>query len=258
MLPARGVGVQGCADSPSKSTNFHTCRGVLAEGMPHFVPGMIAEALLDLLSIRRNHQVRILGPSAESDVEGVHDMVSGLTQGVGPRAKDAASYSGFFSVVLKRLENFYSKDVVLADTAEASRKQSPSKAKTMYGLPAIRAHFAEIARMFELDEGISVTMSQLQPLKTYSWLLDEEQSQRVRSWIGVVASRFSTTSSLGQIADSSGDLSVVPAAQGAPAAASSSSSSGQTQRAKVQEARVVESQANMLRFFVGPKGQRTS
>ena len=64
------------------------------------------EALLGLMRLRRSDQVRALGAGVETEVDGVHDMVSNLSCGCGPKAKDVEAMSDFFKLVVKNMEHF--------------------------------------------------------------------------------------------------------------------------------------------------------
>ena len=67
---------------------------------------MLREALVELAKIQGSDELRALGPDMKVNVDAVYDLVQSLSMNVGPRREDISNYGHFFSLVLKRVENF--------------------------------------------------------------------------------------------------------------------------------------------------------
>lgn len=208
------------------------------------------------MAIQRSAEVKALGPSAEHDIEGVHDLLANLSQGVGPRPKDMATWNGFYMKVMKRVENFFTKEVPVEDAADKKLNLFAPKFKTKYGAEALIRHYLDVKLKFDSDEGCKeVSMAELQPLRTYGWLLSVEKAGHVKRWIGQVASRLgSAGTSKAAIADSVGGGAIAVAGL---AASSSSAALGKSpatsKKAQAQESKAADAHTNMLRFFVAGK-----
>lgn len=194
-----------------------------------------------------------MGLEVEHEVDGVQEILSNLSQGIGPKPKDIAQYSGFFQLVLKRLEHFYVRDVQREIPPGGQLKLGESRLVTVSGMPAIRALYTEVRAKFEQSE--CVPMSDLQPLRAYGWLLVKEECKEVTKWIGVVAASLAQSSGLQAIGHSAQtDCAIVSTdAVGAHASASSSSAAPLTKREQAKQAKSADATSNMLRFFSGSK-----
>ena len=117
------------------------------------------------MRIRKSYLVRALGRSKEVELDGVHDLLVGLTAGRGPQKKDIKDISPFFNSVLQRVPFFYTKQV--ADDAGGKSSIFGKNSKTLAGVLALQAHHAEISGLFADGLERAVSMGHLMPLKTY-------------------------------------------------------------------------------------------
>jgi hypothetical protein len=211
------------------------------------------EATLQLMGLRRSKLARILGPSSELEVEAVLDLVSHLSQGIGPRPKDVVAYDAFFLLIIKRVEHFF---VKMVPTPGCIFKSSTR----LVGLQAIQAQYDEVAlAMSAEDTSPTVTMSSLQSLKTWSYLLSLPQQLELKLWISKCIARISSPGVVsGAIADKaegkssgSGGASIVPMPLDSCCAAAPPSSSTTTSTATTKK-KIAEKSASssMLKFFV--------
>ena len=212
---------------------------------------------MDVMEIRRSPRTLAMGSELESEVEGVIDLLTKLSQGIGPRLKDIPDYSPFFQLVMKQVENFYHLDL-LPPGGEAP--STPGRgAQRLYGADAVSAQFMRLQAMFESFDGAGVNMSELQPLKAYGWLLTGPQVAQVQEWIGLVTARMlgkgCGNAAVADIPASAGAIVVAQDTTGgfgaSGASSSSASASSQTKKALAQDERAAEGRTNMLRFFLG-------
>jgi hypothetical protein len=117
------------------------------------------------MRIRRSDLVRALGRSKEVELDGVHDLLVGLSAGRGPQKKDIKDVSPFFSSVLQRVPFFYTKQV--NDEGGGKPSMFGRNLKTLSGVLALQAHRAEISSLFADGLDRAVSMGHLMPLKTY-------------------------------------------------------------------------------------------
>lgn len=216
---------------------------------------------MDAMAIRRCDMCRALGLEVQTEVDSVHDLLAKLTQGTGPTSKDVQSFSLFFQLVLKRLENFCRIETPPQVTRGTQLKLNEPRTVTLVGSAVVRDLFDRTKAAFDKDGGaeVSMLMLTLQPLKTYEWLLTSAQVAKVREWVGVIGARLTGGGvALDAIADTDAADGAIVAAGGAsaPSAASSASSAPPTRKARAQEARTADSHTNMLRFFDGAKSKR--
>ena len=122
------------------------------------------------------------------------------------------------------------------------------------GAKAVLAKYQQVSTLLSDGEGAAVSMADLQPLKTYGWVLSEAQVEQVRKWLGIVAARLGGGFGEACIQDKAdgGHASASVAAGGANSASSSvaSSSAGPvTKKARAAEAKTANVHANMLCFL---------
>ena len=199
-----------------------------------------------------------MGPAVESEVEGAHDMLTNLSMGIGPKAKDIESFGELFRLMVKKMENFFAIEVPEQNTSGQQRLFPPMI--TLIGSRGVAAKYEIVEQRFNQGEGMAVSMADLQPLKAYGWVLSVHEAEQVRKWTGLVASGIgggknflSSLEDDGQNCQSAivakGEASV-----GQPASSSSASQAPASKKAKAAEAKVADAHSNMLRFFfVGSK-----
>lgn len=185
------------------------------------------------MSIRRSPTTKALGGSLEGEIDGAYEMLANLSAGIGPRPKDIVKYSNWFQLILKRLENFFSKDLPRSPSGGQLRL-GEARTMTHYGALALRAHYDEVKTKFESKHDAELSMKDIQPLKAYNWLPNDNESAEVRKWIGILGSRTgSDGADLRSIADDNTQSgAIVVAGDRAPGASSSSSTAPTSASAK--------------------------
>jgi len=106
----------------------------------------------------------------QSEVEGILALVRSLSEGVGPSPHGALSYSDYFKLCLKRMENF----MILPGN-------SSDGVGTLYGRKALMSVFSECEKKHAAGEQFELRT--LAPLRTYSWLLTQDDRQKSDVWI---------------------------------------------------------------------------
>ena len=73
---------------------------------------------------------------------------------------------------------------------EGGQKVLFPRVVTLIGAKAVLAKYQQVSTLLSDGEGAAVSMADLQPLKTYGWVLSEAQVEHVRKWLGIVAARL--------------------------------------------------------------------
>ena len=196
-----------------------------------------------------------VGSSLESQVRGVTAMVRSLSEGVGPEARDASTFSEFYTLCALKRASFFSYESV--DTLASG---APGKPRLLYGRKALVCflHFVDDAFV----KKIAVSLPQLQPFRTYAWLLTKDEDEKTRAWFTQVLSAHALgKKQITNAADS--EVCTVLAKSASSASASSSSivaTSFSTAIAKAKKPTAAEVKktvkatsvkADIMKFFVG-------
>jgi hypothetical protein len=128
------------------------------------------------------------GATLIGEVSGVIGLVTNLAGDTPPQAKDVATYSKFFILVLKRCEAFYQ--------VEAQMPPAPGALfgtlQVIRGEEAVLYSYKQVERLMDSkndEAAVPLDLALLQPFKTYNWVLSQVQKEHVRKWLGIMASR---------------------------------------------------------------------
>ena len=173
---------------------------------------LFSQVLGTLQEISSSHRCLACGPGMVAEVDGVRSMVGSLDEGIGVSAKDLTNFSAFYQMVVSRLQFFYKK-------VESGPDSGPFK-KTLCGRLAIIDLYDTI--VCKKSEKVPVTMKDLQPLRTFKWMLTAGQVATVQEWISAA-----TLAHAGMLSSMLGDkLGECDEAGGEIMAASASSCAG--------------------------------
>lgn len=209
---------------------------------------------MDVLAIKTSVEVIALGPDAVDDVDSVHSMLDQLLMGVGP--KPDGNMTDFFKAVVKKFENFFEKNM-----APAGAQGSGAPMQTPRGRSAMQAQVAEVKQRFEAGERSRDLIRALQPLKTFAWMLSDEERASYKSMIFAVSRGLgdSGVSGADALADEHAEFGIVEAGVASAIAASVSDDvAPHVQPSKKQKAaleKVNAEKGRMLKFFVGAGGK---
>ena len=196
-----------------------------------------------------------VGSSLESQVRGVTAMVRSLSEGIGPETKDVRTFGEFYTHCVYKLASFFTYESV-----DVLASGAAGKPRLLYGRKALVSflHFVEDS----FAKKIAVTLPQLQPFRTYAWLLTKDEDEKARAWFTQVLSAHALgKKQITNEADS--EVCTVLAKSGASASASSSAivptsfstaitkskKSTPAEQRKTAKATLVK--ADIMKFFVG-------
>ena len=219
---------------------------------------------MDLLDMRNRPHMRCI-KQVEDEVSGVLELIMDLSRGQGPSISDVDKWTGFWAIVLKRVENFCTK--MLESDYTAADGVVVRAGTQLVGAPALRVMFTDVQRKMAFAVP-SAELTEIQPLKTYRWMLDTDQQLLVKTWVGSLACKLVKA----YHSDGGGAPAGAPSSSSSAAGASStaenmqlvvagaSSSSGSVathnhkpKKQKDKETKVAETHQSMMRFFHGPR-----
>lgn len=152
----------------------------------------------------------------------------------------------------------------MAAGSEKQRKLEFAAQKQTYsGKEAVHMCYCSMEAQMGAS-GSAVSLSALQPLKTWGWMLSDEQKAQMKQWIATVVGRMDRQGVIAleggaRLANSVSDLVATdmlqPISQSSGHASAPMVPKGKQQAKK--EAKQAGSKANMMKFFVG-KGKKTT
>lgn len=224
----------------------------------------LVDAARSLARLKSSAMFLAASPSVQGEIGAVEGLVCNLLSNYGPRLKALDQYSGFFRLVLKQAERFYSIVVVEPppDLQKTGKLSFATQKKKLFGQEAIRHRLGFLQGAIESGDK-SITLADLMPFKLYTWLLTKGEAEMVQSWIAILSKTLCNAKALTDSAVN-GEDALVPAGGGASSSASGSSSSaaavmalasspanGNGTAANKAEKKQDDACVNMMKFFVG-------
>lgn len=215
----------------------------------------VQQALQDVQNLKISRQLASAGPVVRGEVDAVAGLLTNLAAHVGPKAKDVAAFSEFFSLILKRCEAFY--ETIGEPTrpkVDGLLRFAAVDSKTLVGREALKYDFAAVARKFE--EGSVVSLGDLRGFRTFTWMLDDPQAAQVQKWITQICLREDVlvAGSDGRASCSALALaSTVPQAFSSSASSSAGAKASKSKAVQKSEEKRHTTQANLLKLFMGKK-----
>ena len=145
-----------------------------------------ANVLLGLEKHRRSVRVFMCGASLELEIDGLIQLVRGLSEGIGIKTSTILRYSEFYKNCVKKFENFLHSD---ADLSKFEKGPCGPKVVTLYGPRAIEWQLSEVSRKFK--SGIDVGMGEMKHFRTFDWLLSDTQRDLRERWIKTIVDSIS-------------------------------------------------------------------
>lgn len=203
-----------------------------------------AASILALHQVKASAICRAAGATVVAEVEGVHTMVASLDDGVGVQKKDLANFSPFYKTVVARLPYYLKRE-------ETTPSGSMFK-RTLLGRPALLDLYTTLAT--QKAQGGQIAMRDLQPLRTYRWLLTDEQDTAVTNWVQSAACAHATLLSRMAIGDGPPETIDVRSIVLASASSSSGLSAPKKRQTKTgagEESVGGAAKKDLMHFFVG-------
>ena len=221
------------------------------------------KAMVAMSRVRNSDAVRAIGDKGEELCDGVYEMMSQLGVGKGPKTADIAQYNSFWLSVLKGLEYFYYIDVS-SKTASSIGKLFAAPIitnKRLEGKEAILHLYTESLKKYENVKGEHrLTLLEIKPLKTYGWLLSQEQREEITKIHQTLNSGDAAVSLDAALLDA---LSSSPSGKGemiafaGPSSSAASSSGPATKvekKTSAKDAKAIALREKMLKFsYAAPK-----
>jgi hypothetical protein len=140
--------------------------------------------LQDLQKIKRSSPCLLGGAAFLGELEGISSIVSNLSQGIPPADTDVIKFSDFYKLVLKKAENFH---FVHVHKEGHIGHMNVVCACKLYGAKALEHQMMEFAATLAL--GHVKTLIDVQPFRTYKWLLSPAQKEQTTLWIADILKR---------------------------------------------------------------------
>ena len=207
-----------------------------------------SSVLLALHNVKTSPLCMACGPAVIAEVEGVHSLVASIDEGTGIEARDVSNFSEFYKTVMARLQFFYQR-IETGPGADVCKR-------TLYGRPAIMDLYATILET-KKSQG-QVSMKNLQPLRSFKWLLSPEQLIQSAAWIQdatVTHAAMLTRKALGDKADGEGTSSDNKGGAIVPATAYLAASSGANKKKSKTDGETIggAQKKDLMHFFTGKR-----
>ena len=134
-----------------------------------------------LEGVRGGPLCQLAGNAMNDELAGIIGYVKALSGGKGPPSDGINNFSEFYKSCLKRFEYFFEQDFRVFDEKRSSKKGDVFKVVTLHGAEGIAQLFLEIDSLAR--EGKDIFVDNIQPLRTYAWLLSLEQQKVVAKWV---------------------------------------------------------------------------
>lgn len=158
----------------------------------------IQQSMARINELKASAVVRAANPSLQGEVEGILSMLGDLAMGIAPNDKSIDSFSHFYKTVLKRAESFYT----LTDGDMDESGPSSAELATLHGREALLAQFRRVGEKSRV--GIRLNFEELQPLKTFGWVLGGDEKAQVHQWLAKAAAQHGVSESESSSSSSAG------------------------------------------------------
>ena len=209
-----------------------------------------ANSVVKLQQLRRTPLVASVGSNLAGEVAGILAIVKKLANKEGVTAEDANKYSNFYKTAMIQMERFFSVTKKMS-TMEGNRL---SNMAPIYGRKAIEYHITYCQQLIE--SGVTLTLGDVQPFRTYSWLLTPSQSDISKHWLSSILRNVQLFQPIADKPADAGNQSV-PEASSASASSMGIVLNGGLHAGKAKARgtgkndETTTTKADMLKFFAG-------